>query len=227
LSINVLDQGKRDFGTSLLTLGTFLRMIIDLHCHTKYSYDSWLEPSDLIRRAKELNLDGVCITEHYSYDLSRPVADLDQGDGFLILRGLEISTSIGDLLVYGVKDDSWNIWSGNTYLDINEVIKRIHSQGAICVPAHPFRGWSSLGDAIFTINGFDALETHNGSNSFEKNEKAIRAASTLNLPSIGGSDCHTIEQIGRAATEFPDPIKTIEEMVGEIVKGNSHGKYLQ
>jgi len=202
-------------------------MIIDLHCHTKYSYDCWLEPSDLIQRAKELNLDGVCITEHYSYALSRPVAELQQGDGFLILRGLEISTNIGDLLVYGVKGDSWNIWSGNTYLDINEVIRRIHSQGGICVPAHPFRGWNSLGDTIFAIDSFDALETHNGSNSFEKNEKAIRAASTLKLPSIGGSDCHTIKQIGRAVTEFSNPIKTIDEMIGKIKEGNCRGAYFQ
>ena len=203
-------------------------MIIDLHCHTKYSHDCWLEPSDLIRRAKELSLDGVlCITEHYSYALSRPVIDLDQGDGFLILRGLEISTNMGELLVYGVKDDSWNIWSKNTYLDIHEVIRRIHSQGGICVPAHPFRGWNSLGDTIFTIDSFDALETHNGANSFEKNENAIRTSLSLNLPSIGGSDCHTIEQIGRAATEFHNPVKTIEDMVGEIKKGNCQGVYLQ
>jgi len=202
-------------------------MILDLHCHTKYSYDCWLEPLDLIRRAKALNPDGICITEHYSYALSAPTADLGQDDGFLILRGLEISTNMGDLLVYGVKHDSWNIWSGNTYLDINEVIRKIHSQGAICVPAHPFRGWNSLGDTIFTIDGFDTLETHNGSNSFEKNEKAIHAASTLNLPSIGGSDCHTVKQIGRAVTEFSDPIRTIHEMIGEIKKGNCRGVYFQ
>jgi predicted metal-dependent phosphoesterase TrpH len=31
-------------------------MIIDLHCHTKYSYDCYLEPLDLIKRARELGL---------------------------------------------------------------------------------------------------------------------------------------------------------------------------
>jgi len=70
-------------------------MIIDLHCHSKYSYDCYLEPLDLIKRARALGLDGICIAEHYSYTLSRAFAAIDQGDGFLILRGVEISTNMG------------------------------------------------------------------------------------------------------------------------------------
>jgi len=201
-------------------------MIIDLHCHTKYSYDCYLEPMDLIKRASELGLDGVCITEHYSYALSRAVTNIDQVDGFLILRGLEISTKRGHLLAYGVKDDSWNTWSRDNYLDTWEVIRNVHLRGGICVPAHPFRGWDSLEDAIFTIDGLDALETHNGSNSLDENEKAIHAASSLKLPSIGGSDCHSSEQVGRALTEFFNPIQTIDDMVGEIKKGNCRGVYM-
>ena len=201
-------------------------MIIDLHCHTKYSYDCYLEPSDLIKRARELNLDGICITEHHSYALSRAIAAIDQGDGFLILRGLEVSTNMGHLLVYGVKDDSWNTWSRDSYLDIVEVIRNVHSKGGICVPAHPFRGWDSLGDTIVTVDGLDALETHNGRTSLDENEKAIHAASTLKLPSIGGSDCHMLEEVGRACTEFVNPIQTIDDMIGEIKKGNCRGVYI-
>ena len=201
-------------------------MLIDLHCHTKYSRDCYLEPLDLIKRARQLRLDGVCITEHYSYALSRAVTDMGQGNGLVILRGLEISTNMGHLLAYGVKDDSWNTWTRDNYLDIGEVIRNVHLRGGICVPAHPFRGWDSLGDAIFSLEGLDALETHNGSNHLDENEKAIHAASALNLPSIGGSDCHRIEQVGRACTEFPNPIQTIDDMIGEIRKGNCRGVYM-
>ena len=201
-------------------------MLIDLHCHTKYSYDCYLEPLDLIKRAKEVNLDGICITEHYSFTLSRHIANVDQGGGFLILRGLEISTNMGHLLVYGVKDDSWNTWSKDNYLDIFGVIRNVHLQGGICVPAHPFREWNSLGDAIFNVDGFDAFETHNGSNSLDENQKTIRAAYSLKLPSIGGSDCHRIEQVGSAVTEFLNPIKTMDDMIREIRKGNCRGLYI-
>ena len=202
-------------------------MRIDLHCHTKYSYDCYLEPLDLIKRAKELNLDGICITEHYSFTLSRHVTNIGEDDGFLILRGLEISTNMGHLLVYGVKDDSWNTWAKDNYPDIAKVIRNVHQKGGICVPAHPFREWNFLGNAIFTIDGFDAFETHNGANSLHANQKAIQAASTLKLPSTGGSDCHRIEQVGSAVTEFLNPIKTMDDMIREIKNGNCRGVYIE
>ena len=94
------------------------------------------------------------------------------------------------------------------------------------MPAHPFRGWDSLGDTIFTIDGLDALETHNGCSSVAANEKAIHAASTLKLPSIGGSDCHSVEQVGRACTEFVNPIQTMDDMIREIKKGNCRGVHI-
>jgi predicted metal-dependent phosphoesterase TrpH len=118
-----------------------------------------------------------------------------------------------------------NIWSKDNSLDIFEVIRNVHLKGGICVPAHPFRGWASLGDAIFTIDGLDALETHNGSNSTDENEKAIQATSHLKLPSIGGSDCHRIEHVGSALTEFFNPIKTVDDMLREIKNGNCRGAY--
>lgn len=43
-------------------------MWVDCHCHTRHSYDNWLEPRALVLRAKALGLDAVVITEHYSYE---------------------------------------------------------------------------------------------------------------------------------------------------------------
>jgi len=34
-------------------------MKIDLHCHSKYSNDNYLEPDDLIRQSITMKLDGV------------------------------------------------------------------------------------------------------------------------------------------------------------------------
>jgi len=121
-------------------------MRIDLHCHSTYSYDNYLDPLRLISRARELNLDGVCFTEHLSYGLSRFVERINSPEGFLILRGLEISTDKGHLLVYGVKDDSWNTWGKDFYLDILQVMRNVHALAGICVPAHPFPKWDALGE---------------------------------------------------------------------------------
>jgi predicted metal-dependent phosphoesterase TrpH len=40
-------------------------MKIDLHCHTKYSGDNYLEPEELIEQALKVNLNGVCITNRW------------------------------------------------------------------------------------------------------------------------------------------------------------------
>jgi len=43
------------------------------------------------------------------------------------------------------------------------------------------------------------------------------------IPSIGGSDCHSKEQVGRAFTLFKNPVGIMEELVEEIMWGNCKG----
>lgn len=198
-------------------------MRIDLHCHSKYSADNFLEPEELVEQAIKRNLDGVCLTEHHSMIPLWPLERIRIPEGFYVFRGVEISTDHGHLLVYGLKDDSWNIWSSHTYLNASQVIENVHRLGGICVPAHPFRGWDSFGEDIFTMDGIDAIETHNGIDLENMNQKAIHVASLRNLPSIGGSDCHSKEQVGRAFTEFKNSVHTIDELIEEIKKGNCKG----
>ena len=164
-------------------------MWIDTHCHTKYSYDNWLEPLDLIRRAKVLGLDGVCITEHYSYEASEPVEQIGREEGLLVLRGVEIATDRGHLLAYGVTDDGWNVWNRDSYLPLEDVIDRINSLGGICAPAHPFRnvGLASLLDGLLDLEGIAAVESHNGVNAESDNDLAMRASAHLGLPTLAAA----------------------------------------
>ena len=202
-------------------------MWIDCHCHTIHSHDNWLEPVDLVRRAKRLGLEGVCITEHYSYEASAPVEAIGRDEGLLVLRGVEISTNRGHLLAYGVEDDGWNIWGRDNYLPLLEVIARINALGGICVPAHPFReiGLSSLLDGLLDLQGIAAVETHNGCNLDSDNDLALRAAAFLSLPSLGGSDCHTTNAVGRCATEFSQPVSDMAGFVAAVRAGQCRGAY--
>ncbi len=198
-------------------------MRIDLHCHSKYSEDNHLEPEEVIERAIQLNLGGVCFTEHHSMTPSWALEKIEIPVGFYVFKGVEISTGRGHLLAYGLKDDSWNLWSSHMHLNALRVIENVHRLGGICVPAHPFRGWDSFGKEVFRTDGFDAIETHNGLNLGDMNQKAVHAAIIRNLPSVGGSDCHKKEHIGRAFTEFKNPVYTIQDLVEEIKKGNCLG----
>jgi hypothetical protein len=76
------------------------------------------------------------------------------------------------------------------------------------------------------IDGFDAIETHNGLNSKKENLKAVSAARIKNISPIVGSDCHHKEQVGKAFTNFRNPVHTIDELIEEIKKGNCKGMTL-
>jgi predicted metal-dependent phosphoesterase TrpH len=202
-------------------------MWIDTHCHTKYSYDNWLEPLDLIRRAKALGLDGAVITEHYSYEASAPVEQVGRDEGFLILRGVEIATDKGHLLAYGVTDDGWNIWGRDSYLPLVEVIERVNELGGICAPAHPFRnvGLASLMEGLLELKDIAAVESHNGVNAESDNDLAISASSHLGLPTLGGSDCHKTVAVGRCATEFSQPVHDMASFIAAVKAGACRGAY--
>ena len=202
-------------------------MWIDCHCHTKHSYDNWLEPLALIRRARTLGLDGVVITEHYSYEASEPIEAIARDEGLLLLRGVEIATDRGHLLAYGVEDDSWNTWGRDTWLPLPDVIERILDLGGICVPAHPFReiGACSLLDGLLELTGIAAVETHNGGNSDADNELALIACRHLTLPGLGGSDCHKVAAVGRCATEFPQPIADMADFIAAVRAGACRAGY--
>jgi predicted metal-dependent phosphoesterase TrpH len=202
-------------------------MWIDTHCHTKYSYDNWLEPLDLIRRAKALGLDGAVITEHYSYEASAPVEQVARDEGFLILRGVEIATDRGHLLAYGVEDDGWNIWGRDSYLPLEEVIERINDLGGICAPAHPFRnvGLASLMEGLLDLKDIAAVESHNGVNAESDNDLAISTAGHLGLPTLGGSDCHKTVAVGRCATEFSQPVHDMASFIAAVRAGACRGAY--
>ena len=202
-------------------------MWIDCHCHTKHSYDNWLEPLALIRRARALGLDGVVVTEHYSYEASEPIEALARDEGLLLLRGVEIATDRGHLLAYGVEDDSWNAWGRDTWLPLPEVIGRILDLGGICVPAHPFReiGACSLLEGLLDLTGIAAVETHNGGNSEGDNELALTAARHMALPGLGGSDCHKVDAVGRCATEFLQPIADMADFIAAVRAGACRAGY--
>ena len=202
-------------------------MWIDCHCHTRNSNDNWLEPVDLVRRAKALGFEGIVVTEHHSYETSRLVERVGREEGLMVLRGVEISTDRGHLLAYGVEDDGWNVWGRNNYLPLEDVIERIGALGGFSVPAHPFReiGLASLLDGLLDLAGIAGVETHNGGDTDRENDLAIAAAGRRNLPTLGGSDCHRIEAVGRCASEFFAPVADMTSFLAAIRAGACRGAY--
>ncbi len=171
-------------------------MLIDLHCHTRrFSACSALTPDALVRAAKARGLDGVCITEH---DALWPLADvvaLGEEMQFVVLRGMEVTTEVGHVLVFGVDHHE------PAMATLDELHRIVGAAGGLMFLAHPSRRYGSLPpDDLATV--FDSVETQNGTEGMLQNDNALELARGLWLPGIGGSDAHSVRELGICATEF-------------------------
>lgn len=198
-------------------------MKIDLHCHTVYSGDSTLTPLELIKKAKSLGLDGVAVTEHMSFEASAPADEAAAAENFILFRGVEVSTDLGHFQLFGVEDDSWNIWGMAHYVPARPLIERAKTLGLVVVAAHPFgrRDRYAAMDAIYSLEGLDAIETANGRSTEKENSLSRTAAVNMNLPMTGGSDCHRADEVGNAYTVFENRFTTLRELMEEIRAGRS------
>jgi predicted metal-dependent phosphoesterase TrpH len=189
-------------------------MKLDLHIHSKFSRDGAATIEEILERCRSSGLDGCAVTDHNSIEGSLRAFDLASSFGLLVVRGTEISTAEGHVLAYGL---SSTVPRG---LSIDKTIEHIHAAGGIAVAAHPRRFPSGMGIRRASQNRFDAIEALNGGSSRGSNKAASRMAERRGLPSVGGSDAHKPEEIGRAFTVIPDA-RSEEDAVKAILANRS------
>jgi predicted metal-dependent phosphoesterase TrpH len=177
---------------------------IDLHVHSSNSGDNDADLEEVIEQAVRLGLDGIAITEHYSYAASEPVERLREKyrDAIMIIRGVEFSAAEGHCLVFGADTDSLDMKNA----PVRELIRAVDGAGGVVIPSHPYRGVNSLGDLVLDVSGIGGLEGYNGANMHAMNARAVGAAMTRKLPFTGGSDAHAPSEVGACYTEFDDAV---------------------
>ena len=183
---------------------------IDLHVHTFYSSDSTISPKELVLWAKKRGLDAVAVTDH---DVFEGALRLSTNKDFMILAGIEVNTCCGHVLGIGIQETI------PSKLDLDTTIERIHEAGGIAIAAHPtaiHRGKLRK----HATAGFDAVEVINAS-SFPfrfSNYMNHRIAQRLNLPETGGTDAHTVFEIGMAYSLVDAQLEK-DEIILAIKKG--------
>src|SRR5260370_32515180 len=76
---------------------------IDIHLHTtRGSSDSNLAPGALAERARAIGIGAVCITEHDNMWDLKETPDLAARNGVVFLRGMEVTTDMGHIGVFGL-----------------------------------------------------------------------------------------------------------------------------
>lgn len=194
--------------------------LVDMHIHTSYSSCAKITLDETLNELLG-KVNAITVTDHnyiHNYSEETLQALFDKYQISVLAPAVEISTAQGDILAYGISSPPV------PYLDAQSVIDIIHSEGAIAISAHPFDPLG-VGDLIYDLE-FDAIEI-NGSRPQLFNELAKEAAATLNLPLVGGSDSHLPMQVGKCATQFSMPIKTIQDLIDQIKKGKCSPVFLR
>jgi predicted metal-dependent phosphoesterase TrpH len=173
--------------------------------------ESVSNPGDVVRKAKQVGLNVVCITDHNSikgaYKAKEAAKEID---GIDVVIGEEVSSADGEIIGLFLTEEIPPGLSGE------ETIKRIRSQNGIVIAPHPFSlHCPCLGEKIFEL-GVDGIEVLNGGHIDDyANPKAEEAAQSMRFARIGGSDSHYLKTIGSAYTQFNGT--TAEDLRREIL----------
>ena len=190
-------------------------MKFDLHMHTtRHSPDSEMNPLVLVRRARQVGLDGVVITEH---DWLWTEEELDElraaAPGLVVLAGVEVSAREGHFLAYGVRDP-FSIPRG---IGVAALCREVHRQGGAVVAAHPFR-WGQPFSAILRDHRpeLDGLELMTSNMDADCRRQAADVARGQALCGLGSSDAHHEDVLGVCYTDFRATIRDARDLVQAI-----------
>jgi len=201
-------------------------LILDLHAHSIKSDDGRAKVDNYCQwiRAREIPIDGFVLTEHRQFDLQSDYSELAKKFGITILKGSEVETEYGHVLVFGVTPELLSDFDfTNINLPLAQVIEACDARGAIPVPCHPGRrrvGMSAHLEEFGVPKGVKIVEVYNGGSRGEEDKVAQSMATELGYKGIGGSDAHIVSHIGRCATKFSDPIKNENELVEALRSSN-------
>ena len=187
------------------------KFLFDLHIHTIASYDGKATPQAMCQVAQGRDLNGIAITDHdvlTRFESPYP--------GFLVIPGIEVRVETeviwADILGIGIQE---TVPLG---LGLAETIDAIHEAGGLAIVPHPFSkldNYPAIGDAIHSVAELiDGVEVTNPKDHVD-NARARKVANNLNVAKVGGSDAHTIDDVGKGVTVVP-PVSSIDELLDLI-----------
>lgn len=203
---------------------------LDMHVHsadmsddsvaTVEGYAKWI----LNRRKKGYRVDGIVLTEHRGFNREADYTVLSEQYDLVVLRGSEIETDLGHVLVFGVNARILdNIDFRDIRLPAAQVIPMIRDFGGFAVAAHPGRTRTGIWEPMHNgqdISMFDVAELFNGGSNNEENARSAEVVARRKLRTTGGSDAHYVSAIGKCLTAFDRPIRRIEDLVQELGMGD-------
>lgn len=182
--------------------------IADLHTHTIYSYDGTASVSSVLKRAKQIGLDILAITDHDEINGALKALELGPAYGVEVIPGIEITTAEGDLLALNITQ------MVDRDLPLIETVLKVGALGGFCIAPHPMAG----GFGMKSLSAYSimkalrnpevariliGIETYNATTLDRmSNHYAHILGEHLGIARFGNSDAHVAEAIGLGVTEF-------------------------
>lgn len=175
-------------------------MLFDLHVHSSISPCSRLSLDEILNMAGSRGLDGVCITDHDTMEARKWIDDGLQANGLCVIVGQEYTTPQGDFLLFGPYEHL------PTGLSATRVLNHVRSTGGAAIAAHPFRSLRPVAEEILSSGLCRIIEAINGRNTLFENTQASTWLERYPLCPVGGSDAHTLEELGRVPVWIDMPV---------------------
>jgi predicted metal-dependent phosphoesterase TrpH len=182
-------------------------MKLDLHIHSEHSFDCDVPIEAIIRRAEQLGLGAVAITDH---DTMSGCSLAEKVSGNVTVIPAEEITAEGGTHIIGLFLEE-EIGSRNIF----EIIDEIHNQRGLVLLPHPFRPGSGLmfnkerrgrytgEETMKILSRVDLIEAASfGSRMDEIIDTDRFLALRPDLPQTSGSDAHHRDDIGKAYVEL-------------------------
>lgn len=190
-------------------------MKYDLHVHSKYSKDGYMEPKSIVKKACKIGLNGLAITDHNTIKGGLKTRKY-QEDNIQVIVGSEISTDRGEVIGLFLDEEI----KSHVF---PEVVQEIKDQNGLVILPHPFDEIRRNGimpkkeDAPLV----DCVEVYNSRCLLERyNLKAQDFAVTNKLKISAGSDAHFAGEIGKAGIKTNMVIDHFEDLRELLLQGN-------
>jgi hypothetical protein len=205
-----------------------IELDLDLHIHSKYSFDSLMKPESIIKIANEKRLNVIAVTDHGTIKggLKAYETKKSMSIDILVVVGAEIHTDLGDIIGLFLTEDIKS-------REIGEVIDEIRSQSGLVLLPHPFKGSdSSFVKSI--VDRVDLIELLNSRSPLTVEE--INTIKKLNRRFVGCSDAHFPREIGLCRTViessyYPEHVDEIKKLLigssNVIITGSFSHIYLE
>lgn len=187
---------------------------MDSHIHSEYSPDSNSKIDDILKVARNRNIDIIAISDHNTVDCQKEVLAKTRNTDILAIPSIEISSAQGHILGFGCEE---NIPRD---LSPSDTIDRIHDLGGLAIIPHPycFYRHGLLCKSDYRELKIDAIETKNARFIVGYcNSKAKKLSKNEQYPGLGASDAHYWKFVGDCYSMI-DCEKDIDSVMKAIKK---------